>query len=169
MMETNETIQSAEKKPRKSRSPFDKEGSFKYLQKWMRRVEDKLDYVRRRQDLIFDGLGLGGYLLYDRPYLHNTVCTNEFDASVLEELYNGGQDGKLPKDVAAALNKQYHTRRFQPWTIRYMLKRMNRTLQAKRGENVAEKRGMRWALTSFARKAWGLSKAEMQEEVKEWK
>jgi hypothetical protein len=31
------------------------------------------------------------------------------------------------------------------------------------GEKVAEKRGMQWALTRFARKAWGLKREEITE------
>lgn len=165
MMETNETIQKAEQKPekraKKPRSPFDKEGSFKYLQRWLRRVEDKVDENRKVQWLIFDGLELGGYLLYDHVYIHEKVCTSEVDDAVLEELYSAGPDGRLPRDIAYALNKQFHTRYYQPWHVRYILRRMNNKLEKVRGQTVAEKHGMRWALTSFARKAWGLTKEEI--------
>ena len=84
-------------------------------------------------------------------------------------MYDAGEDGRLPRDVAQALNKEFHTRRYQPWHIRYALRRMNQRLEQQINEHVAEKRGMRWALTPFSRKAWGLTKAELQEEKEEKK
>jgi len=164
MTETTETMQKAEKKPKKYRAPWEKEGTYKYLQRFLRRIEDKIDENRKMQRLVIKGLDLGGYLLFNRVYIHEMVCTGEVDDAVLEELYSAGPDGKLPKDVAYALNKQFHTRRYQPWHVRYILHRMNRRLEQLIGESVAEKHGMQWALTSFARKAWGLSKQELEKE-----
>jgi hypothetical protein len=121
-----------------------------------------LDDVRRNQRYITKGLDLAGYLVFDQSYIHDTVCTNEVDTIILEELHNAGEDGILPRDIANTVNKLMHTRRFQPWHIRYILRRMNRKLEQQQiGERVAEKRGMRWALTRFARKAWGLRKEEI--------
>lgn len=164
MMETNETIQNGSKKPKKPkkkyRAPWEKEGTYKHLHKDLHRSEDKLDDIRRTLRYINKGLDLAGYLLYDQNYIHDTVCTNEIDFMVLEELYSAGEDGRLPKDIAAALNKHFHSRHYQPWHIRYILRRMNRKLELI-GERVAEKRGMRWALTRFGRKAWGLKREEI--------
>jgi hypothetical protein len=126
------------------------------VQKTLRRIEDKLDDVCRTQRYEIKGLDLAGYLVYDQNYVHEVVCTNEIDVMVLEELYSAGEDGRLPKDIAAALNKHFHTRHYQPWHIRFMLRRMNRKVEHI-GERVAEKRGMQWALTRFARRAWGVS------------
>jgi len=103
-------------------------------------------------------------LSLQKDCIHEVVCTNEIDVLVLKELYAAGEDGKLPKDIAAALNKQFHTRHYQPWHVRFMLRRMNRKLESQIGEQIAEKRGMRWALTRFARKAWGLRKEEISSE-----
>jgi hypothetical protein len=163
MMEATETIQKVEKKPKKYRAPWEKEGTYKHLQKVLRRIEGKLDDVRRNQRYITKGLDLAGYLVYDQNYVHEVVCTNEIDVMVLEELYSAGEDGRLPKDIAAALNKHFHSRHYQPWHIRYILRRMNRKLKQQQiGEKVAEKRGMQWALTRFGRKAWGLKREEIK-------
>jgi len=160
-MEVTETIQKGsekgEKKPKKYRAPWEKEGTYKHLHKDIHRIEDKLDEVRRTLRYIIKG----GSYFFDQPYIHETVCTNEVDVAILADLDSAGEDGKLPKDIAAALNKQFHTRRYQSWHIRYMLRRMNRKLEAQIGERVAEKRGMRWALTRFGRRAWGLKKEEL--------
>jgi len=165
MIEASETIQKGsekgEKKPKRYRAPWEKEGTYKHLHKDIHRSEDKIDGIRRDLRYIIKGLELAGYLVYDQPYIHETVCTNEVDVFVLEVLYGAGEDGLLPKDIAAALNKQFHTRRYQPWHIRYMFRRMNRKLKQPIGERVAEKRGMQWALTRFARKAWGLKREEL--------
>jgi len=164
MMETTETIQKPEKKAKKPRSPFDKEGSFKYLQRWMRRVEDKVDDLGRRVDYAIEGLELAEMLGYNRPFLQEFLCKGDVDIAVLERLYEAGGDGELPKDIAYALNKLFHTRYYQPWHVRFILKRMNRNLEKRFKRHVAEKRGMRWALTSWARRAWGLSKRELEKE-----
>lgn len=131
------------------------------MQKTLRRIEDKLDDVRRTQRYEIKGLDLAGYLVFDRNYVHDTVCTNDVDTIILEELHNAGEDGILPRDIANTVNKLMHTRRFQPWHVRYILRRMNRKLEQQIGERVAEKRGMRWALTRFAHEAWGLRKEEL--------
>jgi hypothetical protein len=164
MMKTPENIQQEPKTARKTRSPFDKEGSFKYLQKTLHRFEDKLDDVRRQQRYMIKGLDLAHQLLFDRVYIHDTVCINEPDQIILEDLYAAGHDGKLPKDVATTLNKHLHSRHYKPWHVRYALKRMNRKLEQQIGQEVAEKRGLRWALTSLTRKAWGRTKEDVLEE-----
>lgn len=167
MMETNETIPKAEKKPSKSRSPFEKEGSFKYLQKTLRRLDDKLDDIRRTQRRMIKGLDLSGQMIFDRTYLDEVLRMNEVDEYVLSSLYDAGEEGRLPRDVAIALNSHFKTRHFQRWHVRFILYRLNKKLDDAISESVAEKRGMRWALTPFARKAWKLTKAELQEEEKE--
>ena len=42
---------------------------------------------------------------------------------------------------------------------------MNKHLEKEFGENVVEKRGWHWALTSFASEAWGKSKREVEEDL----
>jgi uncharacterized protein YpbB len=169
MMETNETIPKPQKKPSKIKSPFDKEGSFKYLQKTLRRMDDKLDEQRRTLHRIVKGLDLSGQLIFDRTYLEEVLHMNEADRLILTELSNADQEGRLPRDVATALNKELKTRHYQRWHVRFALYRMNRELEAQIGEVVAEKRHHRWALTPFARKAWKLTKQEFQEELEEEK
>jgi hypothetical protein len=39
---------------------------------------------------------------------------------------------------------------------------MNRRLKDKLGEYIAEQRGWHWALTSFAREAWGETKKDIE-------
>jgi hypothetical protein len=44
---------------------------------------------------------------------------------------------------------------------------MDKRLDAILGQRVAEKRGMRWALTSFMSDAWGSTKEELLEKADE--
>lgn len=70
--------------------------------------------MRRTQRYEIKGLDLAGYLVFDRNYVHDTVCINEVDTIILEELHDAGEDGILPRDIANTVNKLMHTRRFQP-------------------------------------------------------
>jgi len=127
MMETTKPIQIPSEKPKKKyRAPWEKEGTYKHLLKVLHRIEGKVDDLRRTQRLIVKGLDLGGYLIFDQSYIHEVVCENEVDSLVLEELYGAGEDGKLSRDIALTVNRLMHTRRFQPWHVRYILRHMNR-------------------------------------------
>lgn len=53
------------------------------------------------------------------------------------------------------------------WSVTCRIRRMNRKLTKEIGDKVAEKRGRRWAATSFAFKVWGLPEEEVKEELLE--
>ena len=113
MMEATETIQKpqekGEKKPKKYRAPWEKEGTYKHLHKDIHSIKDALNDIRRTQRRMMKGLEIGGYQVFDQPYIHETVCTNEVDVAVLANLDSAGEDGRLPKDIAATLNRLFHT------------------------------------------------------------
>lgn len=118
MMETTNTVQKiSEKSKKKYRAPWEKEGTYKHLQKVLRRIEGKVDDVRRNQRYITKGLDLAGYLVYDQSYIHDTVCINEVDTIILEELHNAGENGILPRDIANSVNKLMHIRDFSLGTF----------------------------------------------------
>jgi len=66
-------------------------------------------------------------------------------------LYEAGGPGLLPKDLAAKLER-YKVMRHQ---VSRRILRMNKRLEKKFGEHVAEKRGWHWTLTIFAIEVWG--------------
>ena len=72
---------------------------------------------------------------------------------VLPLFYQNQPVGLFPKDVAVRL-QQFKLNRFQ---VLRRIKAMNRRLEKEIGQHAAEKRGHRWALTSFAVEIWGES------------
>ena len=67
------------------------------------------------------------------------------------------REGLLPRDLA----KRLGSRRVSPWQVTQRLRRINKRLDRLLGQKAAEKRGMRWALTSFMSEAWGSTKEEV--------
>jgi hypothetical protein len=70
---------------------------------------------------------------------------------ILERVREAGPQGVFPKDVAKELC-QYALKYYD---ISRRIIRMNKRLQFETGERLFEKRGHRWALTSFAFEVWG--------------
>lgn len=48
------------------------------------------------------------------------------------------------------------------WYVTHRIKRINRRLERKIGKRAAEKRGLKWALTSFMNRAWDATKEEIE-------
>ena len=94
---------------------------------------------------------------FDKSYVEDIACQDEFDRTILEELRGAGVDGLLPPDLA----KRLGSRRVSPWQVTQRLRRINKRLDRLLGQKAAEKRGMRWALTSFMSEAWGSTKEEV--------
>ena len=88
---------------------------------------------------------------FDKGYVEDIACQDEFDRAILEELRGAGIDGLLPRDLA----KRLGSRRVSPWQVTQRLRRINKRLDRLLGQKAAEKRGMRCALTSFMSDAWG--------------
>jgi len=66
-------------------------------------------------------------------------------------------DQEYIEDVALRL-KEYKLRL---WNVTQRIRRMNKKLDRLLGQKAAEKVGKGWALTTFLREAWGLTKEEM--------
>jgi len=73
-------------------------------------------------------------------------------------LYEAGNAGMLPKDLAVKL-AEFRIRRHQ---VSRRIVRMNRRLEKEIGEQLVEKRGWHWALTSFAFDSWGDSERDLR-------
>lgn len=156
-----EAREKAATKPSKHRSQAEKVGRRKYIIKLLHRIERKFE---RRFDELDTRIrvltnSLSDYMKVDKDYLTEIVCKDEVDIAILHCLWAAGSLGLSPKRVVQdpMLSdfklKRYHiTRRIQ---------RMNKRLTAELDKPVAEKRGRRWAMTSFAEKAWGATKEEI--------
>jgi len=146
---TELNVKPCSEKPRKKRSRAEKVGRLKYILQLEKRILRELEQVKLMQRTIF--AGLKGFFQFEKPFIERVCCRDEVDALILQLLYQAGRPGIYPKDVAAQL-KQYKITRFH---VSRRLKRMNKRLQKEIGQTVAEKRGHRWALTSFAYEIWG--------------
>lgn len=100
--------------------------------------------------------GLKGLFHFEKPMIQKIACVDEVDVYVLELLYEAGGPGLLPKDLAVRL-AAYKVRRHQ---VSRRIVSMNKRLKKEIGEDVAEKRGWHWVLTSFAFEVWGETEKE---------
>lgn len=66
-------------------------------------------------------------------------------------LFEAGASGLLPKDLAVKLDR-FKVMRHQ---VSRRILRMNKRIEKEFGEQIVERRGWHWALTSFAIEIWG--------------
>jgi len=159
-----ELVQMAEKepkKPRKKRSQSDKIGTNKYTQQLVKRclvgIEDikaELRWVRHK----LDRLGEANYSSSD---IEHFAKADEVNLAIIQQVREAGSLGVLPKVVAADLNKRcgYCLRYYE---VSRRIVRMNKKLHFETGKLLFEKRGHRWALTSFGFESWGRTIEEVK-------
>jgi len=138
-----------EKSRSKGRSQAEKVGRLKYNQQLLKRALKDLEEVKFMQRTIL--AGLKGMFHFEKPMIQKITCVDEVDVLILDYLYEAGNAGLLPKDLAIKL-VEFNVRRHQ--ASRRIL-RMNRRLEKEIGENLVEKHGWHWVLTSFAFETWG--------------
>src|SRR3990170_1276895 len=143
------------KEPQKRRAEWDKDGKYKYIIRKIGDLHRGLEEVK--VTLRYISKGLEPSFQFDKGYVEDIACQDEFDRVILEELRGAGVDGLLPRDLA----KRLGSRRVSPWQVTQRLRRINKRLDRLLGQKAAEKRGMRWALTSFMSDAWGSTKEEV--------
>lgn len=136
-------------KTAKKRSQSEKLGRLKYSQQLLKRVLDRIEHIEQMQRTMVKGLE--GMFNFQKPFIQRIACADEVDQEILELLYESQPDGLFPKDIALRLS-QFRLNRFR---VLRRLKAMNRKLEKEIGQHVAEKRGHRWALTSFGCEVWG--------------
>jgi len=140
-------------KAKKKRSQSEKRGINRWNQVILLRSETKLDrildelrWVRHRFERIGDAE-------YEKSDVERWAVGDEVDREIIQRVREAGAPGVLPKDVAAAAAlvkyglKYYHVAR--------RIVRMNKKLLFESGKLLFEKRGHKWALTSFGFAAWG--------------
>lgn len=94
----------------------------------------------------------------DVPMLEKYAVKGPVDLEIMELVRQAGAQGVFPKDVAkdSALSKYG----LEYYDVSHRIVRMNKRLRFETGESLFEKRGHRWALTSFGFDVWGDSKKE---------
>ena len=153
VLESSST-QTTEKPAKKGRSQYDKVGKYEY-------ILDKFDTLNKELKRIkvfmrYLGKGLEHSLVFEPEFIQDIACRDEVDRQILWELRGAGEYGMLPRDIAARLGDK----RFTRFYVTTRLKQMNKKLDAALGQRVAEKRGKNWALSSFIRETWDLTRKD---------
>jgi hypothetical protein len=142
---------------RKKRPQEAKVGRIKYTLQLIKMIQSDIEEVKLMQRTIF--AGLKGLFHFEKPMIQKIACVDEVDVEILEQLFESGSAGLLPKDLAVRLS-QFRIGRHQ---VSRRILRMNKRLVKEFGEQVAEKRGWHWALTSFGFDVWVETEEEMRE------
>jgi hypothetical protein len=111
----------------------------------------KIEKIEETQRVILNGLKGAGYFRFDVPLIQRYACRDQVDVEIVERVREAGAQGVFPKDVAKGL-QQYG---LVYYDVSRRIVRMNKRLQLETGELLFEKRGHKWALTSFGFDAWG--------------
>ena len=149
-----ETIENPVQNTKKRRNQSDKIGRLKYNQQLLKQTLAEIEEVKLMLRTIF--AGLKGSFNFEQSLIERVACEDEVDREILRLLFEAGSSGLLPKDLAVKLErfkvKRFKVKRFQ---VSRRVLRMNKRLENKFGEHVAEKRGWHWAPTRFAVEVWG--------------
>ena len=136
---------------RKGRTKEEKIGRQKYTLQLLKDVKKEMREIREMQRVILNGLKGAGYFHFEVPMIQRISCQDQVDLDILDAVYEAGQQGIFPKDVARQLN-QYSLKYYE---VSRRILRMNKRLARETGEKLFEKRGWKWALTRFAVEVWG--------------
>lgn len=136
---------STEKKTMKGRPIWMKTGSYKYLLELLQGIKRELRLLRKT--LRYITVGLENQLFFDRDFIRDVACKDEVDVEILNFLRDAPLSGVLPKEIAAECG-------ITPWNVTQRIRMMNKKLDTQIGQHVAEKRGLRWACTSFIETSW---------------
>jgi len=142
---------------KKKRKIWMKKGSYKYLLQLLHGIKRELRELRKTQRYMIQGLE--HEFLFDTEYILDVACKDEVDKAIIDVLRSAGAAGKLPKDIAKDL-KRY---RLKPWNVTQRIHRTNKRLERRIARQVAEKRGLRWALTNWTYDNLGATKEEIEE------
>jgi len=130
------------------RTRAEKVGRLKYIIQRIDRLEQKIDKIDLRTRTLM--AGLREWMSFKPGYIQKVACQDEVDVEIIERLVQADEGGVLPSVIANDL-ASYGLRR---WDVTRRIQRMNKKLRKELGKLVAEKRGHRWALSSFMRDAW---------------
>jgi len=153
--------ESSETGVKRRRTQAEKVGRIKYIIYKLGRLEHQLKLIDDRTKTLVQGLQ--DFMQFEKGYVEDTICKDEVDKMILQVLLEVGNAGILPSQLSAKLSR-YHMDR---WRITRRIQRMNKRLRRELGQSVAEKRGHRWAMTSFMCQNWGTKKEEIMAEEPE--
>jgi hypothetical protein len=140
-------------KPKKGRSQEEKIGRIKYNQVLLKQIKGQNVQILSELRWIRRGLKKAGYTDYDEPTVEGFAVKDQVDREILQKVREAGDAGVFPKDVAAWVNK-LGAYQLKYYDVSRRIVRMNKRLHFETGELLFEKRGHKWALTSFAFEVW---------------
>jgi len=150
--------ESSETGVKRRRTQAEKVGRIKYIVYKLSRLERQLKLIDDRTKTLVQGLQ--DFMQFEKGYVEDAICQDEVDKLILQVLLEVGNAGILPSQLSAKLS-HYHMDR---WRVTRRIQRMNRRLRRELGQSVAEKRGHKWAMTSFMHETWGSKMEEIREE-----
>ena len=132
-----------------------KKGSYKYLLQLLHQIGREIRELRQTQRYMIQGLE--HTFLFDDDYIKTIACKDQIDQAILDMLYIAGPPGKLPRDVALDLAEY----KMNPWNVTQRIRCMNKRLDRHIAKHLAEKRGLKWALTNWTYNNWGVTQEEI--------
>jgi hypothetical protein len=138
-------------KPRNKRSIEAKVGRQKYHEVVTKKIEEQNEQILLELRWIRHRLKVLGESDVDMPMLQRYAVCDQVDLDIMDRVYQAGDLGVFPKDIAAAL-PQF---KLKYYDVSRRIVRMNKRLKKEAGELLFEKRGHRWALTRFAFDVYG--------------
>ena len=159
------TEEKAAKNRRKKRSPWEKEGRFRYLNRKLQLIREEVRLGFKRQEARIRVLTntLAPFMEVGEQYIMSIICRDEADEALLAYLVSKGDNGITPTEACTAKElRKYH---FKPYHITRRIQRMNKRLKTELGKPVAESYSRRWILTSFIQKCITCSKEEVEEDL----
>ena len=149
-----ETTEKPVQNTKKKRSQSDKIGRLKYNQQLLKQTLTEVEEIKLMLRTIF--AGLKNSFNFEQMLIERTVCKDEVDREILQLLFEAGSFGLLPKDIACRLERFKITR----YQVTRRIQRMNKRLEKEFGEQVAERRGWHWAMTSFSNDSWNKTESD---------
>ena len=151
-----ETAEKPVQNQKKKRSQSDKIGRLKYNQQLLKQTLAEVEEVKLMLRTIF--AGLKGSFNFEQSLIERVTCEDEIDREILRLLFESGSLGLLPKDLAIKL-EMFKVARYQ---VSRRILRMNKRSEKEFGEQVAERRGWHWSLTSFTFEVWGKTTKDLE-------
>jgi len=150
--------ESSETRVKRRRTQAEKVGRIKYIVYKLGRLERQLKLIDDRTKTLVQGLQ--DFMQFEKGYVEDVISQDDVDKLILRVLLEVGDAGILPSQLSAKLSR-YHMDR---WRVTRRIQRMNKRLRKELGQSVAEKRGHKWAMTSFMHETWGSKLEEIREE-----
>ena len=146
-------------KPKKKRDPSDKAGINRYNQVLIKQALSCIEDIKTELRWVRHKLDRMGEADYSQSDIEHFAVLDEVNKEIIQRLLEVGVGGALPKDVAAEVNRRGGFG-LKYYEVSRRLVRLNKKLHFETGKLLFEKRGHRWALTSFALEIYGTSIAD---------